>query len=585
MQSQNAQLAIDSPTDFYAMFGFSGTAGCCGFARACGLAVALLFPVGSPCQAQDYVYRSQFGVFGGGAGQFNGPAGVAIDPVSGNIVVADSDNHRLQVFGRTGGYLGQVGEPGLGDGQFGFSLAGVAIDPQTRNVVVVDRHLNRVQRFGADGSYLGKFGTYGDGDGQFAHPDGVAVDAATGDIVVADSDNHRVQIFNRAGVYQRQFGTYGIGDGQFIRPAGVAVDPASRNIFVVDKFNHRVQLFSSAGSYMGQFGEFGSGNGQFQAPTAIAFDPASRHVVVGDAFNFRMQVFDPAGVYVGQFGGRGSADGLFAPGLDIFGGTPGDVAMLGLAIDPLNGNLAVTDWGNSRVQLFAATSVPRAGWWWNPAESGRGFFLERNATGVLFFASFLYSPTGRATWYASALHPGAAYFSGSLDAYARGQTLEGSYQPPGVAEGAEGPLSLAFTDGANGTLVWKGGTVPIRRFSFGDGNVTPPFRPQTGWWWNPAESGRGFSLEVQGNSMFLAGYMYDALGEPIWYLSSGVLDGQVYQGTWTEYANGQTLGGPYAAPGVVNPAVGAVAIHFSSQTAGILTLPDGRAITILRFSF
>ena len=27
--------------------------------------------------------------------------------------------------------------------------------------------------------------------------------------------------------------------------------------------------------------------------------------------------------------------------------------------------------------------------------------------------------------------------------------------------------------------------------------------PENGWWWNPAQSGRGFSIEVQGDTMFL----------------------------------------------------------------------------------
>ena len=44
--------------------------------------------------------------------------------------------------------------------------------------------------------------------------------------------------------------------------------------------------------------------------------------------------------------------------------------------------------------------------------------------------------------------------------------------------------------------------------------------PQAGWWWNPAESGRGFFLEWQGGQLLMAGYMYDDNGNPVWYLSS-----------------------------------------------------------------
>jgi len=44
------------------------------------------------------VFLSQFGGTGAGNGQFNRPYGVAIDPVSHNIVVVDQNNNRVQIF-------------------------------------------------------------------------------------------------------------------------------------------------------------------------------------------------------------------------------------------------------------------------------------------------------------------------------------------------------------------------------------------------------------------------------------------------------------------------------------------------------
>src|SRR4051812_24040700 len=49
--------------------------------------------------------------------------------------------------------------------------------------------------------------------------------------------------------------------------------------------------------------------------------------------------------------------------------------------------------------------------------------------------------------------------------------------------------------------------------------------PQNGWWWNPAESGRGFFLEVQGPRMFMAGYFYAEDGSPPWVVSKDPLPG------------------------------------------------------------
>lgn len=551
------------------------------FLGALGL---LLANATAPAAEHVFSFQSGFGAFGGGAGQLNGPSGIAIDPFNRDFVVADSDNHRLQRFSAGGTYLGQIGEPGPGDGQFGFSLGGVAIDPRTRNIVVVDRHLSRIQVFASSGAFLTKFGGFGSALGQLAHPDGVAVDAVTGDIVVADADNHRVQVFAPDGSPRIAFGAQGSGDGEFIRPAGIAVDPASRNILVVDQRNHRVQAFGPSGRYLWQFGGLGSDAGRFTNPTAIAIDPANGDILVGDMANLRVQVFDAHGAYRGEFGSAGSGDGQFALGLDLFGGGPTLTGVLGLAVDPVSRSVGVTDWGNSRVQLFSRPFVPQTGWWWNPAESGRGYFLERNAANVIFVASFLYASTGRATWHAAALAEQALGYSGELDRYHGGQTLEGRYQPPSVEAGAAGPLRLTFADATRGTLTWAGGTIPIQRFMFAD-TQAGLFQPQSGWWWNAAESGRGYSIEVQGNRLFLAGYMYDASGEPVWYLSSGTLSGQDYQGTWVEYANGQTATGPYNAPTIVKPDAGALAIHFTSPTAAVLTLPNGRSIAISRFTF
>ena len=42
---------------------------------------------------------TKFGSLGSGDGQFNLPLGVTVDPSSGNILVADRNNNRIQVFG------------------------------------------------------------------------------------------------------------------------------------------------------------------------------------------------------------------------------------------------------------------------------------------------------------------------------------------------------------------------------------------------------------------------------------------------------------------------------------------------------
>ena len=131
--------------------------------------------------------------------------------------------------------------------------------------------------------------------------------------------------------------------------------------------------------------------------------------------------------------------------------------------------------------------------------------------------------------------------------------------------------------------------MPLVRFDtiIGSGNgATPSFVPENGWWWNESESGRGFFLEVKNNFMFIAGYMYEADGRPVWYVAQNPMSTpQSFSSTWLQVANGQTLTGPYRKPTVINSNVGSVSIQFTDATNAMLTLPGGRQVAITRHRF
>ena len=218
-----------------------------------------------------------------------------------------------------------------------------------------------------------------------------------------------------------------------------------------------------------------------------------------------------------------------------------------------------------------AAAQPQQGWWWNPDESGRGFFIE-SQNGIFYLGGYFYSAGGQPVWMvAGAPNTDPYNYSGRLLSYGGGQTLFGAYVPP-VAPTDMGAIVVHFSDDTHGTINWAGGTIPIQRFTFGSGITS--FQPETGWWWNPDESGSGYSIELQGNTLFVIGYMYDASGNPTWYLSAGpVSSSQDYQGSLVQFANGQTLTGPYQAPtGPV--AAGMLNLQFSAQDAAILTITD-----------
>ncbi len=233
--------------------------------------------------------------------------------------------------------------------------------------------------------------------------------------------------------------------------------------------------------------------------------------------------------------------------------------------------------------------APQAGWWWNPAEGGRGFSVEVRGNN-LFYAGFLYDESGRSTWHVAAgpVSLDGSLFTGDLLKFTGGQTLTGAYKAPGPQQ-VVGPITLAFSDDLNGTMAWPGGTVGLERFNIVAGGVAAPPKanvPESGWWWNANESGRGYFIEWQDGTAFIAGYMYDDAGNPVWYLTSGATtDPLRYTGTWGSFANGQTLTGPYRPATQVNANVGPVTIQFTSATTANLTLPGGRTVALTRFRF
>jgi hypothetical protein len=111
-----------------------------------------------------------------------------------------------------------------------------------------------------------------------------------------------------------------------------------------------------------------------------------------------------------------------------------------------------------------------------------------------------------------------------------------------------------------------------------------PQAPQTGWWWNPAEGGRGYSIEVAGNHIFYAAFLYDESGRSRWYVATGTtsLDGSLFVGDLLDVRNGQTLSGPYKAPGPITT-VGQISLVFDDASHGTLAWPGG-VIPIERFN-
>lgn len=127
-------------------------------------------------------------------GEFDEPAGVTAD-AEGRIYVADTNNHRLQVFLRDGSLLHVIGEEGPGIGQFQFP-SDVRVGA-SGSVYVADRGNTRIQQFSQRGDLEAYFSLGSDGDG---------VDRAVGDVDVGPGGEVYVPLPERNVVVRGRIG-------------------------------------------------------------------------------------------------------------------------------------------------------------------------------------------------------------------------------------------------------------------------------------------------------------------------------------------------------------------------------------------
>ncbi|MBK7660113.1 MAG: hypothetical protein IPJ28_13655 [Betaproteobacteria bacterium] len=104
--------------------------------------------------------------------------------------------------------------------------------------------------------------------------------------------------------------------------------------------------------------------------------------------------------------------------------------------------------------------------------------------------------------------------------------------------------------------------------------------PESGWYWTANESGRGFNLEIQDNTLFMAAFAYRADGSPVWYVTGGSMSSdRSYSGDLYETAGGQCIGCNYR-PANLLP-VGRASVTFTSERSASVTLL-GNTISVVR---
>lgn len=272
-----------------------------------------------------------FSIYGWGKERLRDPDGVAFDK-AGNIYVADTGRHRIDVFDGSGDFKLSFGSAKvknkgsrLKKDQMLLPL-GVAV-ADNGDIYVTEQDKSRVSVWSSTGKYkrqiftdrpnkvyiiggklyvttptsvqvmtlkgkiLRKVGTKGRGPGQFNYPNGLVVDKK-GNMFVNDTQNTRMQIFNKKG---RVVGVIGappknLNDStrDFGLPSGLAMDDQNR-VYILDTFQHSIRVYTYDGEELGSYGTQGAEDGRFNYPAAIAY-AGGDVFAVADKWNDRVQV-------------------------------------------------------------------------------------------------------------------------------------------------------------------------------------------------------------------------------------------------------------------------------------------------------
>ena len=264
---------------------------------------------------------------GCGEGLLNEPMGVAVTAKD-EVVVADNQNHRVQVFDSNGTFLRSFGHKGENDGEFKYPT-GIAIN-KDRQIFVADSDNHRIQILSWEGRHLNSFGDKGSLGSQLSDPWGLSLDS-TGNIVVADAGNKQIKIFTPDGRFVMKIGKRRSLD----KP--VHCVQCGEYFIVSDEGEHCIKVFNREGHFQYKFGKKGEGDGEFNYPRFLSVTQ-SKHLLVCDQGNRRIQVFELDGKFVGKFGTNGSKLGQFKE--------PFSVAVLS------NDQIVVCDKTNNRIQIF-----------------------------------------------------------------------------------------------------------------------------------------------------------------------------------------------------------------------------------------
>ena len=210
---------------------------------------------------------------------FVSPIGIA-STQDGKILVSDSALGFIAVLSPDGGPLSRMGSDVLS------RPTGIAVDPDTGRIFVADTPDDNIKVFASDGHFITTLGKSGTAPGEFNGPTYLNFDH--GRLYVTDTLNARVQVLAVDGSPVSSLGDRGLYVGNLVRPKGVTTD-ADGNVYIVESYFDHLLIYDMNGEFLLPIGGSGSAPGQFFLPAGAWSDQDGR-IFIADMYNGRIVI-------------------------------------------------------------------------------------------------------------------------------------------------------------------------------------------------------------------------------------------------------------------------------------------------------
>ncbi len=255
-------------------------------------------------ESSRFHHDLQFGFLGNNSGQFNLSRFLCTN-IKGDILVADTHNHRIQKFDSNGNHILTFGSFGDLNGFFN-KPEGIVCDDDD-NFFVCDSLNHRVQKFDSNGKHLLSWGTPGDKRVCFKTPYAICHDKK-GFFYITDIGNHRIQKFTPDGQFVLSFEMHGKNNGESFQYEVICNH--NDTILVGDFSSDRIQVFGINGNFIKSFNYSEESSSNLQGTTNISIDKAG-YIYISDFWNNKIYVLSNEYRLITSIGSPGNLQNRF----------------------------------------------------------------------------------------------------------------------------------------------------------------------------------------------------------------------------------------------------------------------------------